>query len=106
MAMRAGRRGKTKTQTHHTMRVLVTGHLGYIGAVLTPMLLKEGYEVVGMDSDLYRASSFGSGLVNIFNIQKDIRDTSVEDFEGIDAVLHLAALSNDPLGSIDRELTL
>ena len=88
------------------MRVLVTGHLGYIGTVLTSMLLKEGYEVVGMDSDLYRASSFGSGLVNIFNIQKDIRDASVEDFEGIDAVLHLAALSNDPLGSIDRELTL
>src|SRR5258707_5654920 len=88
------------------MRVLVTGHLGYIGTVLSSMLLKEGYEVVGMDSDLYRASTFGSGLVNIFNIQKDIRDASVEDFEGIDAVLHLAALSNDPLGSIDRELTL
>jgi nucleoside-diphosphate-sugar epimerase len=88
------------------MRVLVTGHLGYIGTVLTPMLLKEGYEVVGMDSDLYRASTFGDGLVEVPNILKDIRDAVVDDFEGVDAVLHLAALSNDPLGSIDRELTL
>jgi nucleoside-diphosphate-sugar epimerase len=66
------------------MRVIVTGHLGYIGTVLTPMLLKEGYEVVGMDSDLYRASTFGDGLIEIPNIQKDIRDAVVEDFEGID----------------------
>jgi nucleoside-diphosphate-sugar epimerase len=88
------------------MRVLVTGHLGYIGTVLTPMLLREGYEVVGMDSDLYRASNFTHGIVQIPNIQKDIRDAVIADFEGIDAVLHLAGLSNDPLGSIDRELTL
>jgi nucleoside-diphosphate-sugar epimerase len=88
------------------MRVLVTGHLGYIGTVLTSMLLREGYEVVGMDSDLYRASTFGDGLVSLHNIRKDIRDAVVEDFEDVDAVLHLAALSNDPLGSIDRELTL
>ena len=88
------------------MRVLVTGHLGYIGAVLTPMLLQEGYEVIGMDIDLYRASTFGEDLIDIPNIQKDIRDAVVADFERIDAVLHLAALSNDPLGSIDHELTL
>jgi nucleoside-diphosphate-sugar epimerase len=59
-----------------------------------------------MDIDLYRASTFGDGLVDIPNIRKDIRDALVENFEGTDAVLHLAALSNDPLGSIDRELTL
>lgn len=88
------------------MRVLVTGHLGYIGTVLVPMLLKEGYEVIGMDSDLYRASTFGSGIVDVPNIKKDIRDAVLQDFAGIDAVLHLAGLSNDPLGSIDRELTL
>jgi nucleoside-diphosphate-sugar epimerase len=88
------------------MRVLVTGHLGYIGTVLTPMLLREGYEVVGMDSDLYRASTFGDGLVQVPNLQKDIRDAVVDDFKGVDAVFHLAALSNDPLGSINRELTL
>jgi len=88
------------------MRILVTGHLGYIGTILTPMLLSEGHEVVGMDSDLYRASTFGAPPVVVPNIQKDIRDAVVEDFRGIDAVMHLAALSNDPLGSIDRELTL
>jgi nucleoside-diphosphate-sugar epimerase len=89
------------------MRVLVTGHLGYIGTVLTRMLLEEGYDVVGMDSDLYRASTFCDGLLNhVPNIKKDIRDTTIIDFDGIDAVLHLAGLSNDPLGSIDRELTM
>jgi len=88
------------------MRVLVTGQLGYIGTVLTPLLLKEGYEVVGMDSDLYRASTFGHGLIEVPNIKKDVRDAVVEDFEGVDAVLHLAGLSNDPLGSIDPELTM
>lgn len=88
------------------MKVLVTGHLGYIGTVLTPLLLREGFQVVGMDSDLYRESSFGDGLVTVPTIAKDIRDAEVEDFAGVDAVLHLAALSNDPLGSLDRELTL
>lgn len=88
------------------MKVLVTGHLGYIGTVLTPMLQQEGCDVVGMDSDLYRASTFGDGLPIIPNIEKDIRDVTVEDFYGFDAVLHLAALSNDPLGDIDRKLTL
>ena len=87
------------------MRILVTGHLGYIGSVLTPMLLEQGYEVVGMDSDLYRASTFTEGLVSVPTIKKDIREATIEDFDGINAVLHLAALSNDPLGYLDRELT-
>ncbi|HYO10199.1 MAG TPA: SDR family oxidoreductase [Tepidisphaeraceae bacterium] len=87
------------------MRVLVTGHLGYIGTVLTPMLLSEGWEVVGMDSDLYRASTFGAGIVDVPNIQKDCRDAELDDLRGIDAVLHLAALSNDPLGNFNPELT-
>jgi len=87
------------------MRVLVTGHLGYIGSVLTPMLLAEGFEVVGLDSDLYRRCTFGSGLVEVPNIAKDIRDTSPEDVEDFDAVCHLAALSNDPLGDLDPNLT-
>lgn len=87
------------------MKVLVTGHLGYIGTVLTPLLLAEGYDVVGMDSDLFRSSTFGDGLPKVPNIQKDIRDATVEDFIGFDAVLHLAGLSNDPLGDIDADLT-
>jgi nucleoside-diphosphate-sugar epimerase len=88
------------------MKVLVTGHLGYIGTVLTPMLQREGYDVVGMDSDLYRSSTFGDVMPVVPNIEKDVRDATVEDFSGFDAVLHLAALSNDPLGDIDRDLTL
>lgn len=87
------------------MKILVTGHLGYIGAILTPMLQTEGYEVVGMDSDLFRSSTFGDGMPEIPNIQKDIRDVTLEDLVGFDAVLHLAGLSNDPLGDIDAELT-
>jgi len=87
------------------MRVLVTGHLGYIGSVLTPMLLAEGFEVVGLDSDLYRRCTFGDGPVKVPNIAKDIRNTSPEDIEGFDAVCHLAALSNDPLGDLDPNLT-
>ena len=89
------------------MRVLVTGHLGYIGTVLTPMLLREGYEVVGMDSDLYRASTFGgaAGMVAVPNIHKDVRDATLDDLRGFDAVLHLAGLSNDPLGNFNPELT-
>lgn len=87
------------------MKILVTGHLGYIGTILTPMLLDEGYEVIGMDSDLYRASTFGDGMVDIPNIQKDVRDATIEDLEGVNAVIHLAGLSNDPLGDINADLT-
>lgn len=87
------------------MRVLVTGHKGYIGAVLVPMLLSNGFEVIGLDSDLYRECTFGNGLVNIPSIDKDIRDVSQNDFNGFDAVVHLAGLSNDPLGDLNPELT-
>jgi len=87
------------------MKVLVTGNKGYIGTVLTPMLLKEGHEVVGMDSDLYRNCTFGDGLPDVPTIQKDIRDATPADLRGFDAVLHLAALSNDPLGDLNPRLT-
>lgn len=87
------------------MRVLVTGHLGYIGTVMTPMLLSEGYEVVGLDSDFYRRCTFGDGLVEVPNINKDIRDIELDDLKGFGAVCHLAALSNDPLGDLNPELT-
>jgi len=87
------------------VRVLVTGHLGYIGTILTPMLLREGYEVVGLDSDLYRRCTFGGGIVDVPTIYKDVRDVTFDDLRGIDAVLHLAGLSNDPLGNLNPELT-
>lgn len=87
------------------MKVLVTGHLGYIGTVMTPMLLSEGYEVVGLDSDLYRQCTFGDGLVEVHNVNKDIRDIESDDLKGFDAICHLAGLSNDPLGDLNPELT-
>ncbi len=88
------------------MRVLVTGHLGYIGTVLTPMLVRAGYDVVGLDSDLYERCTFGDdGIVDVPAIRKDVRDVERDDLAGFDAVLHLAGLSNDPLGDLDPELT-
>lgn len=87
------------------MRVMVTGNLGYIGTVLTPMLVAKGYEVVGLDIDLYRRCNFGDGLVEVATLNKDLRDIALEDLRGIDAICHLAALSNDPLGSLNPQLT-
>ena len=89
------------------MRVLVTGHLGYIGTVLTPMLLERGHQVTGFDSDLYQPCTFGpdDAIEPVPSIHKDVRDVSREDVEGFDAVLHLAGLSNDPLGDLNPELT-
>ena len=87
------------------MRVMVTGNLGYIGTVLTPMLVAKGYEVVGLDIDLYRRCNFGDGLVEVATLNKDLRDIALDDLKGIDAICHLAALSNDPLGCLNPQLT-
>lgn len=87
------------------MKVLLTGHCGYIGSVLTPMLMARDHDVVGMDSDLYRSCTFAGELLPIPNLDKDIRDADVEDFVGFDAVIHLAGLSNDPLGDYRPSLT-
>jgi nucleoside-diphosphate-sugar epimerase len=87
------------------MRVLVTGHKGYIGTILVPMLVAEGYDVVGLDSDLYERCTFGEGLPDVAEIRKDIRDIERADLDGFDAIIHLAALSNDPLGNLNPDLT-
>ena len=87
------------------MRVLVTGHHGYIGAILAPMLVQAGHEVVGLDSDLYAACTYGEWQDTVPSIQKDIRDVELEDLKGFDCVMHLAGLSNDPLGDLNPELT-
>ena len=89
------------------MRVLLTGHLGYIGTVLTPMLVRAGHEVVGLDSDLYARCTFSHGgeICQVPAIGKDTRDVELQDLVGFDGVLHLAALSNDPLGNLKPGLT-
>jgi len=87
------------------MRVLLTGSRGYIGTVMVPMVVAEGHEVVGLDTDLYHRSTFGSWDEQITTIQKDIREVEVPDLKGFDAVIHLAALSNDPLGDLNPQLT-
>lgn len=87
------------------MRVLVTGHRGYIGATLVPMLLDAGHEVSGLDSGLFEGCDFGGTLLDVPWNRKDVRDVTPTDFDGFDAVLHLAALSNDPLGDLDANTT-
>ncbi|MGY4286376.1 nucleoside-diphosphate-sugar epimerase [Bradyrhizobium sp. LM2.7] len=89
------------------MRVLVTGHLGYIGTVLTPMLVQAGHEVTGLDSNIYSRCTYAAGgaIVEVPTISKDVRDVEVADLADFGAVLHLAALSNDPLGNLRPELT-
>jgi nucleoside-diphosphate-sugar epimerase len=87
------------------MRILLTGHKGYIGAVAGPILHSAGHEVVGLDSDLFAGCEFGDAAAAIPEIRKDMRDLTKADLLGFDAVLHFAALSNDPLGDLDPELT-
>jgi nucleoside-diphosphate-sugar epimerase len=89
------------------MRVLCTGADGYIGAVLGPKLLERGYEVTGMDTGLYRRGwLFDDGRTRPMVISKDVRQLSQSELAGLDAVIHLAELSNDPLGENDPDITM
>lgn len=87
------------------MQILLTGHKGYIGVVLTRMLLEAGHEIHGLDSDLFQRCTFGDSLPSIPETRKDIRDVELSDVEGYDAIVHLAGLSNDPLGYLNPDLT-
>lgn len=87
--------------------ILVTGNMGYIGSVLAPILIREGYEVTGYDIGFYGDDCllYKEEALKYRQMIKDIRDISMADLEGIDAVVHLAALSNDPLGELDPKFT-
>lgn len=87
------------------MKVLVTGNQGYIGTHTSSHLIRQGYQVVGLDSGFFRDCSLSDTSSEVYTHQKDIRDVQIEDFVGIDVVVHLAALSNDPLGELDSSLT-
>jgi nucleoside-diphosphate-sugar epimerase len=88
------------------MKVLVTGHHGYIGSVLAPLIAEAGHEVTGVDTFFYEGCDFIPDLGPITSVRADVRDLGVEDLAGYDAIVHLAALSNDPLGELNEELTL
>jgi nucleoside-diphosphate-sugar epimerase len=87
------------------MRVLVTGHRGYIGTVMVPMLVQAGHTVVGLDSDLFQQCTFRRGIFDVQELRVDLRDVQAGDLEGFDALIHLAALSNDPLSDLNPSIT-
>lgn len=87
------------------MKVLVTGNKGYIGTVLCKKLLDDGFEVIGLDAGFYDGCNFFKDGYAIKQISKDIRNITKDDLLGVDAVIHLAALSNDPMGALNPRLT-
>lgn len=87
------------------MRVLVTGHAGYIGTVLVPVFLEAGHEVVGLDNQLFKGCDFGTTAHEIPALDIDLRDVESADLEGFDGIVHLAGISNDPMGDLNPQCT-
>jgi nucleoside-diphosphate-sugar epimerase len=94
------------------MRVLVTGTAGYLGCLLAPLLLEDGHQVVGLDTGYYKAGWLCPGPlagitlgVEPATLIKDIRDVTVDDLRGFDAIVHMAELSNDPIGDLIGDVT-
>lgn len=86
--------------------MLVTGHRGYIGSILVPMALRQGFDVHGLDADLYDGCDFSMAPLPLPERIKDLRDIEPADLDGFDVVVHLAALSNDPVCELDPALTM
>ncbi|MGH2756273.1 MAG: NAD-dependent epimerase/dehydratase family protein, partial [Actinomycetota bacterium] len=87
------------------MKILVTGHHGYIGSVLTPMLQEAGHSVTGLDNYLFEGCDFGDPVPDVPSFRVDVRDVDISMLTGFDAVVHLAGLCNDPLGDLNPGLT-
>lgn len=87
------------------MKVLLTGHQGYLGTVMAPVLSAAGHDVVGLDTGWFAGNVLGPVPVDPPTLTRDLREVTVADLEGFDAVIHLAALSNDPLGSLAPQIT-
>ncbi len=87
------------------MRVLVTGHNGYIGCSLLPLLKQAGHDVVGLDNYLFETCTFGEDVEDVPALRKDVRDVQAADLEGFEAIIHLAAISNDPVGDLNPDAT-
>src|SRR3989442_12123399 len=86
------------------MRILITGHKGYIGTVMAPLLADAGHEAVGLDSDLFEQCTFGEAPRGFPSLRKDLRDVEAAELKGFEALIHLARLSSDPLGNLNRTL--
>jgi nucleoside-diphosphate-sugar epimerase len=87
------------------MRVLITGHVGYIGSVMAPAFIEAGHEVTGLDTGYFAECTLVPDRVEVPAVRKDIRDIERSDLDGFDAVVHLAALSNDPIGNLNDRWT-
>ncbi|MFH7030274.1 MAG: NAD-dependent epimerase/dehydratase family protein [Heteroscytonema crispum UTEX LB 1556] len=88
------------------MKVLVTGTEGYLGSLLPPLLIEKGHEVIGVDTGFYKVGWLYNGTeVTAKTLNKDIRHITLEDLQGVDAVVHMAELSNDPTGQLSPTIT-
>ena len=87
------------------MKLLITGHQGYLGRVMARFLQQRGHSVVGLDTGFYEDSRFGPVVAPPKSITGDTRDVSLRQLKGFDALVHLAALSNDPIGELDPAWT-
>jgi nucleoside-diphosphate-sugar epimerase len=110
LAPRVARQGHSSTSltsfnSENAMRVLMTGHNGYIGTVMCRIFRDAGHEVTGLDTFLFEGCTFGPDTDSPPSIRVDLRDVSVEQVAGYDAVVHLAALCNDPLGNLNSHCT-